>query len=139
VRRFAVFRIEGGTPGERVPKDGHVRRQLRPPRRFPLSPNLDRCCTRQRSRMPKVRWFNTPLLKLGHANPPGSAAIPKHPNELRLDCAKTQAGEERKLDRFWANAVANQAGLKPSPRHIRHRCQSSSASRFTAGDTGSCF
>jgi hypothetical protein len=33
-------------------------------------------------------------------------AIPKHPDELGLDCAKTQAGEERKLDRFWANAVA---------------------------------
>ena len=136
VRRFATLRVESRTPGERVPKDCHVRRQLRAPRGFPFSPYLVRCRTKQRTRVPKLRRLHAPPLKSGHAQSPSSHyQISKHPDELGLDCAKTQAEGEQKLDRFWAHAVARYIAnaLVPTrePRRLRSAQQILIASSIT--------
>ena len=72
VWRFAMLRVESGTPGERVPKDYHVRRQLRPPCCFPFSPYLVRCRTKQRNRVPNLGRLHAPPLKSGHPKSPSS-------------------------------------------------------------------
>ena len=72
VWRFAMLRVESGTPGERVPKDYHVRRQLRPPCCFPFSPYLVRCRTKQRHRVPNLGRLHAPPLKSGHPKSPSS-------------------------------------------------------------------
>ena len=136
VRRFATLRVESGTPGERVPKDCHVRRPLRAPRGFPFSPYLVRCRTKQRTRVPKLGRLHAPPLKSGHAQSPSSHyQISKHPDELGLDCAKTQARGEQKLDRFWAHAVAPYIAnaLVPTrePRRLRSAQQILIASSIT--------
>jgi len=128
VQRFATLRVESGTPGERVPKDYHVRRQLRAPRGFPFSPYLVRCRTKQRNRVPKLGRLHAPPLKSSHPQIPiiPLPTISKHPDELGLDCAKTQAGGEQKLDRFWAHAVTRyiaDALVQPANREMLRSAQ----------------
>ena len=66
VRRLATLRVQRRTPGQRVAKNCHVRRQLRRPHSFPLSQDFGRCCTKQRNRVPKLRRFHAPPLRSAH-------------------------------------------------------------------------
>src|ERR1700716_3283474 len=88
VRRRAVLRVQCRTPGQRVAKNHHVRRQLCRPCSFPLSQNLAWRCTKQCNPVPNVRLFRAPPPKSTHPQLSRSFLYPsvfsKHPNELGL-------------------------------------------------------
>jgi hypothetical protein len=107
-----VPRVQRRTPGERVAKNHHVRRQFRRPRGFPLGQNLTRCCT-QHNRVPKFRLFRAPPPESTHSCPPSFclvlfpsvpmfSPISKRPDQLRLDCVRIQAGQEPERGDFLA-------------------------------------
>jgi hypothetical protein len=75
-RRRTMLRVQRRTPGQRVAKNRHVRRQLCRPRSFPLSQNLARCCTKQCNRVPKLRLFRAPPPKSTHPQPPFTPTNP---------------------------------------------------------------
>ena len=106
VRRRAVLRVQCRTPGQRVAKNHHVRRQLCRPCSFPLSQNLAWRCTKQCNPVPNVRLFRAPPPKSTHPQLSRSFLYPsvfsKHPNELGLVCVKTRAEQEPELGIFGA-------------------------------------
>ena len=106
VRRRAVLRVQCRTPGQRVAKNHHVRRQLCRPCSFPLSQNLAWRCTKQCNPVPNVRLFRAPPPKSTHPQLSRSFLYPsvfsKHPNEMGLVCVKTRAEQEPELGIFGA-------------------------------------
>src|SRR6202011_6090918 len=94
------------TPGQRVAKNHHVRRQLCRPCSFPLSQNLAWRCTKQCNPVPNVRLFRAPPPKSTHPQLSRSFLYPsvfsKHPNKLGLVCVKTRAEQEPELGIFGA-------------------------------------
>jgi hypothetical protein len=107
VPRGAMLRVQCRTPGQRVAKNHHVRRQLCCPRSFPLSQNLARCCTKHCNRVPRLHLFHAAPPKSTHRQSPHSFApnISNHPDELGLHCVKPRAEQEPELGRFLALPV----------------------------------
>jgi hypothetical protein len=77
VRRRAVLCVQCRTPGQRVAKNHHVRRQLCRPCSFPLSQNLAWCCTKQCNRVPNVPLFRARPPKSTHPQLSRSFLYPK--------------------------------------------------------------
>ena len=84
VRRRAMLRVQRRTPGQRVAKNRHVRRQLRRPRSFPLSQDLVRCRTKHCNRASKLHLFRAPFPKSTHARPPSILYPPLLPASRRI-------------------------------------------------------
>ena len=83
-----MLRVQCRTPGQRVAKNHHVRRQLGRPCSFPLSRNLAWRCTKQCNPVPNVRLYPRSTAEI-HASPTlpiilYPSVFSKHPNELGL-------------------------------------------------------
>jgi hypothetical protein len=126
VRRLATLRVQRRTPGQRVAKNCHVRRQLRRPHSFPrLRPVLHetaQSCAQAPS-LPRstaeIRASLTPIIFI-------TPTVSKYSDELGLDCVKTGAGEEQKTGWFFGASIArltSQNGLPVVIQSLQQHAQ----------------
>ena len=135
-RRRAMLRVQRRTPGQRVAKNHHVRRQLRRPRSFPLSQNFARCCTKHCNRVPKLHLFRARPKSTHPWTPINSLTptIPKNPGELRLDCVKTGASQGRNVVVVWRLVVRpHRKAVIASSHEALYSITSSARARKAAG------